>query len=108
MSEKTIDLATMEWVDVPTGEDYFDDMGDGEKRKLDIFEVLRNADMGNKDYYANLDEESKKGFAPIVAMRWFSSAPDSSAHQEYLLLMTNEILNLNFWALQNHPELQWK
>lgn len=78
------------------------------EKKLDIFHVLENADLCNGNFYSNLDEDMKKLFTPLVAMRWFSSVSDSSQFHDYNLLITNEIMNVNFWELTAHPELQWK
>jgi hypothetical protein len=81
---------------------------DSDKPKLDIFDELRHADMGNKDFYAGLTPDLKKQFSPLVAMRWFSAAQDTSVYKEYVLCLVNEMLNVDFWSIREHPELQWK
>lgn len=90
----------------------FDDEGTGshehKPKKLDIFDEMANADRGNKDFYANLEPELQKQFSPLVAMRWFSAVPDSSAYKDYTLILVNEMLNVDFWSIKDHPELQWK
>lgn len=78
------------------------------KLKLDIFDVLRRADLGDRDFYTNLKPDLQKQFAPIVVMRWFSSPLDQSQYRDYLICMTNEMLNIDFWSIQKHPELIWK
>jgi hypothetical protein len=78
------------------------------KPKLDIWDELANADRGNKDFWKNLSPDLQKQFSPLVAMRWFSIAQDNSQYKEYLLRMTNEMLNVDFWSIREHPELQWK
>lgn len=78
------------------------------EKKLDIFVEMANADMGNKDFYANLDEDLQKQFSSFPAMRWFSAVSDSSPYRDYTLILTNQVLNMNFWDLTDHPELQWK
>lgn len=79
-----------------------------ENLKLDIFDEMRHADLKNKDFYAGLEPALQKQFSPLVAMRWFSTVPDSSPYKEYAIIMTNEVLNIDFWSLKDHPELQWK
>lgn len=87
---------------------YDDSLGDGDGPKLDIFDELRHADLKNKDFFASLEPKVQKLFSPIVAMRWFSIVPDNSQFKEYAIIMTNEVLNIDFWSLKDHPELQWK
>jgi hypothetical protein len=111
MSDNNDDLFT--WSEKQTSFDdddnYLEDevVSDG-KAKLDIWDELREADMGNKQFYANLTPELQKQFSPLVAMRWFSICPDNSAYRDYILQMTNEMLNIDFFSLAKHPELQWK
>jgi hypothetical protein len=76
--------------------------------KLDIFDEMRNADLKNLRFLEEQTPELQKTFSPLVAMRWFSAVPDNSPMRDYSLILTNEILNLNFWSLKDHPELQWK
>lgn len=85
-----------------------DELPSGAPEKLDIFDEMRNADLKNKDFFAGLDPKLQKQFSPLVAMRWFSTVPDNSPFKEYQILMTNEILNIDFWSLKDHPELLWK
>lgn len=77
-------------------------------KKLDIFTVLENADLKNYGFYSDLEPELQKQFSPLVVMRWLSSASDSSPYCDYMLQMTNEFINVDFWSLQKHPEMQWK
>lgn len=77
-------------------------------KKLDIFDTLKAIDKNNTGYYESLTEDEKKGFTPLVVMRWFSAVPDNSSYKDYHLQITNNILNKDFWELQKHPELVWK
>jgi hypothetical protein len=79
-----------------------------ETPKLDIFYELENADLKNMDFYANLEPELQKQFSPLVAMRWMSAVPDISPYKDYYIMMVNGIVNVDFWSLRDHPELQWK
>lgn len=76
--------------------------------KLDIFYTLGEADKRNMNMLADLDEDLRGKFAPLVVMRWFSTLSNSSPYCEYQLTVVNEIVNKNFWELSKHPELQWK
>lgn len=75
--------------------------------KLDIMTVLEAADRGEKGFYDNLTDEEKKAFAPRVLVRWLSALSDKSAHQQYAILATNDLVNLGLWSLSRHPELVW-
>lgn len=77
--------------------------------KLDLMGTLEAADRGLKDYYDNLTEEERKGFAPVVLIRWLSTLSDNNSSQAYALIATNDLVNLGLFQLQkNHPELVWK
>lgn len=78
------------------------------EHKLDIFREMAEADRRNLNFYASLTEEEQKSFAPVVAMRWMSAVSDSSGLAEYYIVMTNDLVNIGFWDLYKHPELQWK
>src|SRR5271157_4210483 len=69
--------------------------------KLDIFDLLgklNNPKSG--DIYSKLTEEEKKGFAPIVVMRWMSGTSD-----ERQIMLLNEFVNPYVFALGKHPHL---
>jgi hypothetical protein len=77
------------------------------KHKLDLWkEVLPQMDRHNLDYYAGLDEDEKKSFAGIVAMRAMSQATGPNA--DWYLIATNERANPHFYDIYEHPELQYK
>lgn len=69
-------------------------------RKLDIFQVLGKISTKDTGFYANLSEEERKGFLPVVVMRWLSGT--SSAKQIYFI---NELVNPFVFNLHKHPEL---
>lgn len=77
------------------------------ERVLDIFDVLREIDKGNKSFYGTLTDEQKKAFVPLVVMRWLSGVNDSTGLSEYYLTLINECVNLDFWDLSKYPDLQW-
>lgn len=81
-------------------------MGEKAKPKLDIFRLLEAADHRDRQFYAGLTDEERQSFNPLVAMRWLSAVRDHNYTQQYVVL-TNDCVNVDFWALRNHPELQW-
>jgi hypothetical protein len=74
--------------------------------KIDIFQTLKAIDERDMDFFANLSEEERKGFAPPVVLRW-ASAVDGKAAEHYIWLV-NDRANINFHDIWEHPELQYK
>lgn len=68
--------------------------------KLDIWELLGKIDSGDQTFLKTLPEEQRKGFAPIVALRWLSGGGD-----ENQLLNLNELVNSTVFNLYRHPDL---
>lgn len=76
--------------------------------RLDIFEVLKQADLSNVNWYSQLSTEDKAKFQPLVVMKWFSGLNDNTSDKNYYIQIVNQLVNVNFWDLTKHPELQWK
>ena len=76
---------------------------------LDMFKrVLPALDTRNKALYENLNEEEMKGFSPWLVQRYLSSAESANnAIIEHYLIMTNDIVNVNFSEVKD-PEMTWK
>lgn len=76
---------------------------------LDMFKrVLPALDTRNKALYENLSEEEMKGFSPWLVQRYLSSAESANnAIIEHYLIMTNDIVNVNFSEVKD-PEMTWK
>ena len=76
---------------------------------LDTFNrVLPALDTRNKKLYENLSEEEQKGFSPWLVQRYLSSAESANnAVIEHYLIMTNDIVNVNFSEVKD-PEMTWK
>ena len=76
---------------------------------LDMFKrVLPALDTRNKKLYENLSEEEMKGFSPWLVQRYLSSTESANnAVIEHYLIMTNDIVNVNFSEV-NDPEMTWK
>jgi hypothetical protein len=69
--------------------------------KLDIFDTLSKIDnkkTGN--LYAKLSEDERKGFAPLIVMRWMTGTSD-----ERQIMLLNEFVNPYVFPLAKHPEL---
>ena len=69
--------------------------------KLDIFDLLsRLNDPKSGDIFVQLSDDERKGFAPLVVMRWMSGTSD-----ERQIMMLNEFANPAIFALGKHPHL---
>jgi hypothetical protein len=79
------------------------------KPSLDIKDEMYHADRKNYDWLSAQDPELQKSFSPLVAMKWLSVTTDQPRGiAEYYLMMTNAIVNVGFWDLAKHPDLQWR
>jgi hypothetical protein len=74
--------------------------------KLDIFETLAAIDRHDTQFLDRLDEDTRKGFAPPVVLRW-ASAVNSNTKDWYLIAL-NERANVHHYELYQHPILQYK
>jgi hypothetical protein len=76
---------------------------------LDMFKrVLPAIDTRNKKFYESLTDEEKKGFSPWLVQRYLSSAESATSEViEHYLIMTNDIVNVNFSDIKD-PEMTWK
>jgi len=73
---------------------------------LDIKQVLSAIDTQKLDYYQGLTEQERKAYSHFVIMRYLSSLPNNSALQQYAILAVNDLVNIGFGDLREHPELQ--
>jgi hypothetical protein len=74
------------------------------KFSLDIFDLLGKLNSrGSGDIYAKLSDDEKKGFAPLIVMRWMSGTSD-----ERQIMLLNEFVNPYVFALAKHPHLLMK
>lgn len=76
--------------------------------KLDLAAVLQAIDRQDIEWYSGLGEEERKSYAPLVLMRFMSSLTDQNRNAAYAVLATNDLVNIGFWAMSKHPELQHK
>lgn len=75
---------------------------------LDIKEEMYAADTQRFSFYQDITDEQRKAFSPLLAMKWLSVVGDRTGLAEYYICMTNELVNIGFWEISRHPELQWK
>lgn len=75
--------------------------------KNDIFEVIKQIDNKNYDYYTTLSDEQQKEIQPYTLMRWISSVPNEEIHQEFNMKVNNNV-NMHFWELSKYKDLQFK
>lgn len=73
------------------------------ERKLDIFNVLNAANSRKREFYGNLSDEERKGYAPTVVARWMSGTSDTKQ-----VFFINEFLNPYLFSLYKHPQLLWQ
>lgn len=71
--------------------------------KLDIFNCLSQINKKNIHFYDNLPEENKKGFLPLIVMRWLYRSP-----HELQVILLNQIVNPYIFSLGKHPRLIYK
>jgi hypothetical protein len=64
-------------------------------------------DRKDRTFYNNLTDEERKKFSTFLMIRYGSSVQGSRDLQEFYLIATNERLNKHFFALGQHPKLQW-
>ena len=74
---------------------------------IHIKELTRAVDTKNRSWYSELESKQKKEFSAWMTMRIISSCANDNNHRLSLVL-TNEIVNINFNNFKDHPELIWK
>ena len=76
------------------------------KHKLDLSRTLNSLDTKDLKFYSNLTDEEKKEYAPLILMRFMSSAQNQDGFHEYFLTSINDIVNQDFWTLSKEKEFQ--
>ncbi len=78
------------------------------ERKLDIFQLLKSSDLRDADWFSKQPKDAQKEFASPVVLRWASSIEGSAREIAYMLWIVNERVNVNLFALHQHPELVYR
>lgn len=76
--------------------------------KNDIFEVLKQIDNRNYQYYDTLSEEQQKEIQPYTLCRWMSAIAGNEYNHMALTIDINNNVNKHFWELSKYKDLQWK
>jgi len=76
------------------------------KPSLDWRDEVYHADKKNFDWLVDMDADLAKTFSPLVAMKWCSVVEGPAS--DYYIQMINDIVNIGFWELYKHPDLQWR
>lgn len=77
--------------------------------KINLKSVMKAIDTRDVDWYNNLSEDDKKEVSIWQLMRFASSCNSSIPDINYhYLVMTNEIVNVNFNNLRKHTDLQFR
>lgn len=72
--------------------------------KLDLFHLLKHIDKKDTEFYSSLSEEEKKGFIPLITLRWLSGT-----RQERQIIFLNELVNRFVFPFdKHHRELLYK
>jgi hypothetical protein len=71
--------------------------------KLDIFTVLEQVNRKNHNFYSELTDTERKGFIPLITMRWMSGT-----HNPLQIILLNEIVNPFMFTLFSHRDLLYK
>lgn len=74
--------------------------------KLDLTAVLNALDRQDLNFYTRLSDDDKKSYVPLILMRYMSSLSDQNNNSAYAVLATNDLVNVGFWNLSKHQELQ--
>jgi hypothetical protein len=87
------------------------------KRELDLGRLLNAVSYKNYNFYDSLNNAELKEFSPWILMRFTSNvrvtdrrASSEVRHdiEEYMIEMTNELVNKNHKEIAKRPELLWK
>lgn len=77
--------------------------------KLELKTILAAIDLGSKESWDEFSDEEKKSVAFFLLNRYVSNVKTSNRDlAEHYLVLTNEFVNKNFYALSKHPKLMWE
>ena len=71
--------------------------------RLNIHNEMACFDRKERGFYDSLTDEERKKFSNYLMIRWGSAVTGSRELQEFYVIATNERLNRNFFAVNQHP-----
>lgn len=71
-----------------------------------IFQVLTHIDKKDYNYFKNLSDEQLNEMQPYTLLKWLSHVSTDNNKAEYYTLVTNELVNNNFWKMSKYKDLQ--
>ena len=75
--------------------------------QIPLSKLLKAIDLKQRDFYDKLSDDEKKSFNTFTLNRFISNCEDGPDLAEWWLVATNTRVNKHFFALSNHPKLQW-
>ena len=77
--------------------------------KLKLNDILGAVDLGAHDVWDEFTDEQKKSVAFFLLNRYVSHVKTSNRElAEHYLILTNELMNKNFYEVYKHPKLMWQ
>lgn len=73
------------------------------ERKFDIFDVIKEIEGIQMDFFDNLADYEVKQISPYIIMKWMSGVKDPKQ-----LIMINDVVNSWVFAMYKHPKLVYK
>lgn len=67
---------------------------------VDIFEILKNIDLQDKDYFKSLSNDERKSVYFYLIQRWLTGTTNKKQ-----ILYVNSFCNNKVWKLYNEPDL---
>jgi len=79
------------------------------EQKLKLNDILGAVDLGAIDVWDDLTEAQQKSVSYFLLNRYVSNVKtkDRDLAENYVIL-TNELMNKNFYEVYKHPKLMWQ
>jgi hypothetical protein len=74
------------------------------KYRLDLTRTLNALDSKQFDFYDNLDDEEKKGYAPLILMRYMSILQNGHPSRNDSVILVNDLVNVCLWSFSKYPD----
>jgi len=75
--------------------------------KIPLRDQMQAIDGKNRQYFQNLSHTQRRQISLYLLIKYAASVTGIPELQEWYLRSTNEYVNLGFFDLSAHPELQW-